>query len=461
MKKLKLMRERKLAYFGGAMLFILFGLLFFMAPVCGAVMTATMLVLPTGLDLTEKEQKSLQAVVDSINKELEKHTKGYISETKFKELADGHLAAYLKDHNPNADAIKKLEDALEAQGLEIKGIKESGGKRQEFKSFADQIKDQLKGKSLMDAMQLAPGGKLKLELKAADVPIMTTTIVPGGSSYVPMPTMDAGYDRAPKKARFIRMFASVATTSSSSHVWAEKFNEQGQAMFIGEGDLKPAISFQIRTKKTDARKVGVSAKFTKETLQDIPGFMAELNTEVLDAIEIEEEAGILNGDGQGDNLLGIIPQSTTYVLTTVKTVNANNFDAIKAAYTQLITLNQAPNIVFVNPIDSANMELTKATDGHYLLPPFSTADGNVISNVRVEPVNQVAVGKFLMGDFGKLNIRDYVSLEITLGWENDDFTKGFVTVVGDKRLLTYVKEHQKSAFLYGDFVTIKAAIEQV
>ena len=434
-------------------------MLFITAPVAGAAIAATLLVLPTGLDLTEKEQKSLQAVVDSINKELEKHTKGYISETKFKELADGHLVTYFKDNNPNAEAIKKLEDALEAQGLAIKGLKESGGKPQEFKSFAKQIDEQLKGKSLLDAMQEAPGGKLKFILKAANSPITTANIVPGGSAYVPMPTMDSGYDRAPQNARFIRQYASVSTTTSPSHAWAEKFNEDGQAAFIGEGDLKPAYSFQIRTNKTDARKVGITAKFTKETLKDIPGFMAELNSDVINEIEIKEEADILNGDGVGDNLLGVIPQSTTYVLTAVKTERANNFDAIKAGYTQQTTLNQNPNIVYLNPIDSANMEMTKAGDGHYVLPPFTTADGNIISGVRVKTANQIDIGKFLIGDFSKLNIRDYVELEIVLGWENDDMSRGYVTVVGEKRLMTYIKEFQKTAFLYGDFATIKAAIE--
>jgi hypothetical protein len=43
-------------------------------------------------------------------------------------------------------------------------------------------------------------------------------------------------------------------------------------------------------------------------------------------------------------------------------------DAIRAAIAQLQSLNFTDNIVaFVNPIDEANMELSKsADDGHYL-----------------------------------------------------------------------------------------------
>lgn len=459
MKNSKLMRSRKLAFISGGILLLIGILLLFFAPVAAGVMTAT-LVLPAIPDLTDTEKKSLEALVGAINAELDKHNKGYISEAKFKELADSHLQEYLKTYKPNEEKLKSLEAALEAQGLELKAIKESGGKPERIKSYREQIVDQLKGKSLEQAITDAPGGKLKLQLKAADVPMTTVSMVPGGSAYLPMPTADAGYDRAPVNQRFIRNYASTSQTSSPMHVWAEKYNGQGQAAFIGEGDLKPAISFSLRTKSTTAKKVGVSAKFTKETLQDIPGFMAELQTDVVDAIDIKEEEKLLNGDGTGDDPLGVIPQATTYVLTTIKTKNANNFDAIKAAFTQLTTLNYRPNICFINPIDSANMELTKASDGHYLLPPFSTADGTVISNVRVQAVNQIPVGKFLLGDFSKFYIKDYVGLEVVLGYENDDFSKGLVTVVGDKRILTYIKEHQKPGFLYGTFATIKAAIEE-
>jgi HK97 family phage major capsid protein len=288
-----------------------------------------------------------------------------------------------------------------------------------------------------------------------------STLVTPASAYAPMPTMDSGWDRTPRNARFIRQYASVATTSSPLHIWAEKYNEQGDAEFIGEGEVKPPISFSIRTRDSKAKKIAVSAKFTTETMQDIPNFLAELKSEILEVVDIKEESGLLNGDGIGDNLLGVIQQATTYVLTTVFTAGANNFDAIKAAITQLFTLNQIPNVVFVNPIDKANMELTKASDGHYILPPFSTVDGTIISGVRVVESNSVTVGKFLLGDWSKLNIRDYIAFEITLGWENDDFTKNLVTVIGEKRLMSYIKEHQKTAFIYGDFATIKAAIEEV
>ena len=459
MKKLKERRARKLMILAVIILGIIAGMSFIASPKKSAGITTAMAIVVGGVTLEGKEEAMYKALSDVIEKAKEKYDKEYITEQKMLDT----IAAKIKDLKINVkddEEFKKLSEALEKQGLEIVALKESGSKQQVFKSFEDQIKDQIKEKSLVDAIKEAPGQKLKLELKAANVPITTANAVNPASSYIPMPTMDSGWDRAPRNARFLRQYASVASTSSPLHVWAEKYNEQGDAEFIGEGELKPMISFQIRTRDSKAKKIAVGAKFTTETLQDIPNFVAELKSEILEVVDIKEEAGLLNGDGLGDNLLGVIQQATTYVLVTVLTTGANNFDAIKAAITQLFTLNQIPNVVFVNPIDKANMELTKASDGHYILPPFSTADGTIISGVRVVESNEVAVGRFLLGDWTKLNIRDYISFEITLGWENDDFTKNLITVLGEKRLMSYIKEHQKTAFIYGDFATIKAAIEE-
>lgn len=458
MKKLKEKRLKKLMILSVIILGLIAGLSFATNPEKAFGTTTAMALVVGGVTLEGKEEAMYKALADVIEKQKEKFDKEYITEQKMLDT----IAAKIKDLKINLaddDEFKKLNDVIEKQGLEIIALKDAGSKQPVFKSFEEQIKDQIKEKSLIDAVKSAPGQKLKLELKAANVPITTVNAVNPASAYIPMPTMDSSWDRAPRNARFLRQYASVATTSSPLHVWAEKYNEQGDAEFIGEGELKPMISFQIRTRDSKAKKIAVGAKFTTETLQDIPNFVAELKSEILEVVDIKEENDLLNGDGLGDNLLGVIQQSTTYVLTTVLTKEANNFDAIKAAITQLFTLNQIPNVVFVNPIDKANMELSKASDGHYILPPFSTADGTVISGIRVVESNTVAVGKFLLGDWTKLNIRDYVAFEITLGWENDDFTKNLVTVLGEKRLMSYIKEHQKSAFLYGDFATIKAAIE--
>ena len=70
----------------------------------------------------------------------------------------------------------------------------------------------------------------------------------------------------------------------------------------------------------------------------------------------------------------------------------------------------------------------------------------------------MAAGEFIMGDFSYLNIRDYQVLTVSFGWENQDFTKNLVTMLGEKRLLAYIKSNYKTAFVADDFDTVITAI---
>ncbi len=135
-------------------------------------------------------------------------------------------------------------------------------------------------------------------------------------------------------------------------------------------------------------------------------------------------------------------------MTGLSVATPNYFDAIIAAYTQVVSvskMNYRPNLVRVNPIDLANMRLTKDANGQYLFPPFSLANGEIISGLRIAASPSVDQGSFVLGDFSYLNIRDYIPLTIEFGWENDDFTKNMVTMIGEKRLLAYIKSNYLSA----------------
>ena len=67
-------------------------------------------------------------------------------------------------------------------------------------------------------------------------------------------------------------------------------------------------------------------------------------------------------------------------------------------------------------------------------------------------------GTLIMGDFNYLNIRDTWELTVTFGWENDDFTKNLVTMIGEKRLVPYIKAQYKTAFVKDTIGNVVTAI---
>ena len=136
-------------------------------------------------------------------------------------------------------------------------------------------------------------------------------------------------------------------------------------------------------------------------------------------------------------------------------------DAIRAAVAQIVTLNHQPDVCFINPIDAANMDLAKTTDGMYILPPFTTAEGLKISGVRIIEKNQIPAGSLLVGQFSKAEIYDYIPLTIELGYTGDDFKYNRITCRAEKRIHAFVKTNNQNAFVFDTFANIKSAITEI
>ena len=130
---------------------------------------------------------------------------------------------------------------------------------------------------------------------------------------------------------------------------------------------------------------------------------------------------------------------------------ANEFDVLRVAAALIANNGFQANYALINPMDSAKMDLTKSSEGVYIMPPFTTADGQNIAGLTVVENTGVAVGSFVVGDFSKSNLAIREEVNINIGYENDDFTKNLVTILAEMRAAHYIKEQHKKAFVKGTF----------
>ena len=296
---------------------------------------------------------------------------------------------------------------------------------------------------------------LVLDRKAATDPVMTT----GGAPVAGGITIDPNIAVAPRKRYVIRDLANVSSISTTSVTYAEMTNVEGDAGWVSEGNLKPSMSADLKTATVNVGKVALSAKITTEVMQDIPQLVQEIRSEIINKIDAAEENGILNGTGSDGQIKGVSGDFPAFTLDGIEVQAPNYYDALVAAYTQITSTSNmayAPNGVRMNPVDYANMQLTKDVNGQYLRP-FKVGD-ELVSGLRVIADPNQAVGTFIMGDWRYLNIRDYQALTISFGWENQDFTKNMVTMIGEKRLLAYIKSNYKTAFVSDSFADVITAI---
>lgn len=359
---------------------------------------------------------------------------------------------------------EKVED-IEQTLLKIKAATEKTSSGNiVVKSVEQQIEEQMKdflinenGKKQLnvEAIKRAGGKKIDLILKAD--PVVTTTA--GGGLVSGGITIDSSISVAPRRRSMLRELSNVTSISTPQVVYAELVNVTGDAGWVPEGGLKPAIGAELKNTTISAGKVAVTFKTTTEVMQDIPQLVNELQAEGLNKMDSKEEEGILNGDGQNGSIKGVASDFPAFALTGISVEMPNMYDALVAAYTQIVSTSNSvysPNAVRINPVDYANMQLTKNKNGDYIRP-FKVGD-ELISGLRAVQDPNVPVGSFTMGDFRFLFIRDYIGLSIAFGWENDDFTHNRVTVVMEKRLLAYIKSQYKTAFVSDTFANVITAI---
>ena len=312
---------------------------------------------------------------------------------------------------------------------------------------------------LKSACQAAPGNKLGLNLvleKKDAATITSGSLAPHYGIEV-----DPNLSVNPRAQTVIRKYANVSSTNNRALVYAEYTSKDGDAAWVPEGGLKPLMDATLTEKTVTAAKVAIAAKFTEETLSDFPSFVNEVETEMINKLGIKEEQGILSGNGSSGEIKGVASDMPAFSLSTFYVERPNMFDALVAAYSQIVSTSEMayrPNLVLMNPLDYAAMQLAKDANGQYLRP-FRYGD-ELIQGLRVETTTAIEQGDFIMGDFSYLNIRDLWALSITMGWENDDFRKNIVTVIAEKRLMCYIKSQYKTAFVKDTFATVIEGITQ-
>jgi HK97 family phage major capsid protein len=406
------------------------------------------------VEQVQQALNDIKAILAKMEEEDEEEAK---EEHEAEEEEEKHKKQVLEFMNKSSKQLSELQEELRSQ-------KDKGSKGT-AKNVGAAIVEKLKEAGISSGMK-------KGERKSVDVDIDVTkvagTFTTGnvdavGSNSIPFSLSDAevGLTRVVRRRPWIMELANVSSTDKMYVQWAEQENPDGGAGATTEGSDKSQADFDWVEKSKKVEKVTAFIKVSREALDDLAGLQNEINTELMELVMLQVDADLLGGNGTTPNLAGILAQDTAYSAGSFagSIVNPNNFDVLRTAIAQVVGENFIPNYILLHPDDVAAMDLTKsADDSHYVLPPFKSADGMVISGVRIVENTGQTAGDFTVGDFTKLNIKVRKSFGIDVGYESDDFIKNLVTILGEVRLVSYIKSNHAKAFVSGDFETAIAAL---
>lgn len=345
--------------------------------------------------------------------------------------------------------IAKLEGRIEAQSEkghkepEVKAPKGLAGKM--AKAYSDNIK------SIKESVE--KGQNFTLEVKA----VTEDTINDDYSGTYALTTLEPEVDRIKRPIRRMMEISNVGTTASKYVVYIQQ-TQQASSAWTAEAELKEAGEIKWEEISSEVKKVAGSIKVSKEMLEDLAFVRSEINTVLMEQIEQAIDYSMINGGGGSDlnGLVGNVPgfNAGTFAGTII---GANIIDVIQVCKAQIQAANFLPTHVVINPEDKAKLELTKTSTGEYTYPMFFTGAENVAGLIVVAS-NNVAPGTIIVGDFSKLIVKVREAVNLTVGYENDDFTRNMVTIIAEARLVQYIRNNDYYAFVQADLATAIAAL---
>lgn len=391
--------------------------------------------------------QNLEVLAQEFKKQVD-HVKGIAEEFKGKAAAGDKIAEGAKQ---TADeAIVKLNEAkARLDELEQKMARRPHEGHEEVKSLGRQFVDSDSYKSLTGSA--GQRGKANLEIKATIT--SATTDAAGSAGDLVQATRLPGIVGAPERKLTIRDLLMQGRMDGNSLEFVQETGFTNSAAPVAEGALKPQSDIKFDLKSTTAKVIAHYMKASRQILDDASQLQSYIDGRLRYGLAFKEEQQILNGDGTGQNLLGIVPQATAYVRPAgVTTTAESKLDTLRFAMLQAILAEYPASGHVLNPIDWAAIETLKDTSGQYIIGNPQGGLNPTLWGLPVAETQAIASGKFLTGAFSMgAQIFDRWASRVEVATENeDDFVKNLVTILAEERLALAV--YRPEAFIYGNIV---------
>lgn len=266
----------------------------------------------------------------------------------------------------------------------------------------------------------------------------------------------------PRRRLTIRALLGAGSTGSNLVEYFKEKTFVNNAGMVAETTEKPESELTYELASAPVRTIAHWVPASRQLMDDAPQLQTLVDSSLRYGLALKEEQQFLFGDGQGQNLHGMMPQATAFDIDRVDINATTGGDPVK--YTRLDVLRDAAGQaaeadlpssgIILNTRDFWNLLGIKDGDGNYILP-VDTAD---IWGLPVVYTNAMPVGQFLVGAFETATqIFDRMQPEVLVSSEDrDNFIKNMLTIRGESRLAFAVK--RAAALIKGDFSTIIAAL---
>lgn len=337
--------------------------------------------------------------------------------------------------------IAKFEGKLEAmseKAVEPKAQVYSVGEAI-AKAYTDNIEN------IKDAVE--KGGKLNLDVKDTDI----TNDYTGTFN---LTDYDSEVDRVVRDRYGILDAVNRGSTSSKFVTYVQQ-TAGASGTWTAESGAKSESSPVWQEVSEEVKKIASYVKVSKEMLEDLSFVRSEINNDLLAGLNESIEDALINGSGVGSVINGLLSIPMGLPTFTAGSFagavqDANISDVLRIAKGQVESANFTPTHVVLNPADITALQLTKSSTGEYTYPMYIPMTGEMrVADMIVVSSNYIAQDSYIVGDMSKVSVKFRNNLALSVGLDQDDFTRNMITILAEARLVQYIKENQKGAFVRG------------
>ncbi|EKS0042105.1 phage major capsid protein [Salmonella enterica] len=298
---------------------------------------------------------------------------------------------------------------------------------------------------------------VRVQMSRKDLMNVTATTGAGTSTTNSLVVADRipGIIAPPERTLTIRDLLAPGETDSASMEFVQETGYTNNAAPVPEGTKKPQSEITFDLKTSPVRTIAHTFKASRQILDDAKGLASYIDARARYGLRLKEELQLLSGDGTGANILGIIPQASTFS-PKVTLASATAIDRMRLAILQAVLAEYPASGIVLNPIDWAAIELTKDGEGRYIIAQPVNGSVARLWGLPVVETQAMAQNNFLAGAFSMAaQIFDRMEIEVLLSTENeDDFVRNMVTIRAEERLAMAV--YRPEAFVTGQ-VTASSA----
>lgn len=393
-----------------------------------------------------------------------------ITAVEIKALADkqaelvktnSELKTFMEKANSEIDVAKSLStetksaiEKLTAKATELTDRcmdleQKMSAKKDDVVQSTESLGDTFTKSDAWNRVQQLRGGSARVELKTA---IINAT---GQNQPLVADMRVAGIINNPNRVLTIRDLLPVGRTSSNLVQFTKEnvFTNNAAPQYASparENVTKPESGITFTLANAPVVTLAHWIPVSRQVLDDAPQLQGYINGRLMYGLKLEEEDQLLNGNGNGSNISGIL-DSGNFVAYNRAETGDTKIDALRRAITQGALSEYFVDTIVLNPADWEEIELTKATDGQYIWANPALAGAPQLWGRRIVATNSIAAGTFLVGAFSMgAQIWDRQDAAMQISFENDtNFVKNMATLLVEERLALTV--YRPSAFVSGSF----------